>query len=994
MNSRQNGLLMVVLMTIARVAQATSYWWSGNGVNLGGSGTWDTSLQRWGTSAVGPFATVWGNVGGDEAIFTNAVGGAAGTVTLSGTIKVNALSFKTNVWTLTGGTLHLGSGSSTITIANVASNAHQTIQSTLEGTNTLTVSGAAPYGYGLFLTASNGAFTGKVVVNASRLSLAITNDYAFGAAPATYTPDAITLKNEAFLVNDGVGTVSLATNRGIFIQNDNSVIFNRNGGTFLLNSPITSNVKFLLRKGLFVINNTNNLYTGQLHVFGDSDSGVVRAGTENVFCHGNGVGNVFLTRWNGGTVTLDLNGYSQILPGLAWAGNGAATTRVIDNLAADKTVTLTLGDNNLNCGFDGYIRNTAGTLSLSKVGTGTQTLTGTNAYTGITSVNGGVLQIDQITYTNGALGMLALGGGVLNVYGAGASTNTSQAFNTMTLRAGSSGISVTNRGGHATLSLGNMWTRENSGVVVISLTPGNGGTSRLKASPTLTNGIVGGYVLIRDAAGIGFATTNVSGNVIRYAGASILDATAAAANLGATVNYVLSSNSQTLSGGNGTQTVNSVEFNAGATGATLTSSAGKTLMVASGGMLCNCTNGGYSKTQNLKITSGTGTLDVYVASTGFAQFEGEIKDNGANAVSFVKWGGGTAYMSGNYGYPTYSGDTVIHEGSLGISNTGNVIPDGQGKGNVVMYGSGILEMYGRSEVINGLSSASTASNVKNGTSTAVMLTVGNNDATASFAGNIYGSGSGALTLIKIGSGTQTLAGVNTYSGGTVLSNGIVRVSSIDNLGGANAAVTFAGGTLQISGKAFTSFGATPLTFTDAGGGLDIVEASNTFTLTNNLAAGSVFTKTGAGTLTFMGTQAGTIITDDASKIVFGSGLGFYNLGITADGILSPGGSSQIGTFAVNNTLTLSGKVLVDVTATTNDSVTVGGSITLSSGATLEIVNPALLKPGQQYTLMTAVGGAITGSLTALNLPENWKLRMVGNTVELRYAYPGTIIRLL
>jgi hypothetical protein len=195
------------------------------------------------------------------------------------------------------------------------------------------------------------------------------------------------------------------------------------------------------------------------------------------------------------------------------------------------------------------------------------------------------------------------------------------------------------------------------------------------------------------------------------------------------------------------------------------------------------------------------------------------------------------------------------------------------------------------------------------------------------------------------------------------------VSSIDNLGGANAAVTFAGGTLQISGKAFTSFGATPLTFTDAGGGLDIVEASNTFTLTNNLAAGSVFTKTGAGTLTFMGTQAGTIITDDASKIVFGSGLGFYNLGITADGILSPGGSSQIGTFAVNNTLTLSGKVLVDVTATTNDSVTVGGSITLSSGATLEIVNPALLKPGQQYTLMTAVGGAITGSLTALNLPD-------------------------
>lgn len=986
--------LMLMLMAGALGVQATQYWWAGDGVNLGGSGAWDASLARWGTSAAGPFTVAWPNGGGDEAIFTNAVGGAAGTITLSGTINVNTLSFKTNTWTLAGGTLNLGSGSATISMTNVGANAHQSIQSPLAGSGTLTVSGAAVYGFGLFLTANNSAFTGKVVANSYRHSLAITNDNALGAIPATYTPDAITLKNESFLVNDGAGTVSLATNRGIFVQNDNSLIFNRNSGTFLLNSPITGGGKFMLRKGLFVINSTNNTYTGQLHVYGEGDSCTVKAGAENVFSHGSGIGNVFITHWNGGTAVLDLNGYSQILPGLAWAGNGGATVRLVDNLASGKEVVLMIGDNNGSTSFDGCIRNTAGTLSLTKVGTGTQTLTGTNAYAGSTSVNGGTLLIDQATYTNGTLGALSLGGGTLSLYGGGASTNSSQAFGFVTLNAGVSGLTVTNRGGNATLALGNTWTHASGGVALITLTPGSGGTSTLKSSPSLTNGIVGGYVLVRDSAGTGFATTNASGNVVRYTGATTLDATAAAANLIAMTNYVISSNSQTLGGGNSTQTVNSLEFNNGAAGATLTSGSGKTLLVGSGGLLCNCAGGGYSKTQNLKITSGTGELDIYVNAAGFAQFEGEIKDNGGNVVSLVKWGGGTAYLSGNYGYPSYSGDTVINEGSLGVSNIGNVIPDGTGKGNVVMNGYGILEMYGRNETINGLSSASPLASVKNGTSTAVTLTLGNNDATASYSGVIYGTGAGALTLIKIGAGTQTLSGVSTYSGGTVLSNGVLSVSSTNNIGGANAKVTFAGGTLRITGTTFNSFGATPLTFTSTGGGLDIAEAGNNFTLTNGFTSGTVLTKTGVGMLTLTGAQAGTINTDDPSKITFGAGLGFYNLGILAGGVLSPAGSGASGTVAVANNLSLSGTYVADVASNgSSDTVTAGGNITLATGATLQIVNTSLLNRTKVYTFMTASGGMVTGSFTvAPALPDRWRLSTANGKVVLYYVHPGTLIR--
>jgi len=986
LNYIQRGLLVVCLASGALVAQAGQYWWAGDGANLGGSGTWDTSSNKWRSGSESGAFVAWPNGGSDEAVFTNAFGGTAGTVTLSGTNNASVLSFKTNAWTLSGGTLNMGSGASTITMANVPANSHQTINSTLTGSGTLTVSGQATYGFGLLLTANNSAFTGKIVVNqtGNYFGLAVTNDNALGAVPATYAADAITLKNGAFLINSAATTVSVATNRGIIFQSGGGLIYNRTSGSLVLNSPLVGSGNITCRGGTIFINATNNAYTGQFVVFADGGT-TVKPGADNVFNHGPGVSSFYVTRYNGGTSLLDLNGYSQVLPALSWAGNGAATTRVIDTLAAGKDVTLTLGDNNSNTAFDGHIRNTAGTLSLTKVGTGVQTLSGTNSYTGATSVVGGTLLIDHVVYTNGTLGALVLGGGSLSVYGGGASTNSSQIVGNPTFAAGASGITVTNRGGNATLTLGDTWTRASGGVALITLTPGNGGISTLKSSPPLTNGLIGGHVLVRDAAGTGFATTNASGNVVRYTGATTLDATAAAADLTASANYVVSA-SQSLIGSSATQTVNSLEFSGTAA---LTSAAGKTLVVGSGGMLFN--GSGTTKTQKLKVTSGTGELDVYLNAQS-AQIEAEIMDNGTTSVSFVKWGPGTLSMPvRTWGASsTYSGDTVINQGELNIPGSGeNVIPNGSGKGSVVINGSGILNLGGNNEIINGLKSASAAANIKN-TGSLSALTLGNNDATASYAGSI-GSGGAAITLIKVGGGTQTLSGVNTYSGGTILSNGVLSVSSTNNIGGANAKVIFAGGTLRINGAAFNSFGATPLTFTGAGGGLEIADAGNTVTLTNNLGSGTVLDKTGAGLLSLTGTQAGTITTDDPSKISFGTGLGFYNLGVTTNGVLSPAGSGSIGDFAVNNNFTLAGKLLVDVTASTNDTVTVGGTITLSAGATLEIVNTALLERSKKYAIMRAGGGAVSGSLPALNLPDRWKVSAVGNTVVLYYAYPGTMI---
>jgi autotransporter-associated beta strand protein len=992
MNNIQRGLTMALLALGALVAQAGQYWWAGDGVNLGGSGTWDTSSNKWRNGSESGAFTAWPNSGSDEALFTNAVGGTAGTVTLSGTISANALSFKTNAWTLTGGTLNLGSGASTITVANSTASSHQTINSTLAGSGTLTVSGKATYGFGLLLNANNSAYTGKVVVDqtGSYFGLAVTNDNALGAVAATYTPDAITLKNGTLLVNDAAVTVSLATNRGITFQSGGGLIFNRNGGgSFALNSPLAGSGNITCRGGTtFLVNSTNNTYTGQFVVYVDSANTTVKPGADNVFSHGPSVSSFYITRWNGSTALLDLNGYSQILPALSWAGNGGATTRVIDNLASGKTVTLTLGDNNGSSSFDGCIRNTAGTLSLSKVGTGTQTLTGTNAYAGATTISGGTLLAD-LGKSNGidirtnvlpSVSALVLGGGTLSVKGA----TTGASLQTMgNLSITSYGVlSITPNGGTGTtLALGNTWTRTVGGTLLADLSAAG---STLSSSPTLTNGIIGGYAFVKDGTGTGFATAS-GGNVVRYTGATTLDAVTASNTLDGTVNYAVSTNVQLAAAGT-TQTLHSVLISKADPALHIQS---KTLVVGSGGVLFTSTawssiNGWTGAT----ITSGSGDLVVNVSGSGGADLYTPLVDNGARSVGLTKTGSDTLFLdAGN----SYSGDTVINQGTIIRPQH---IPNGAGKGNLVVNANGTLDLQGANGTVNGLrNSDAVGGQVKNTYTGPATLTVGNANADGVFGGTLSDSGANTLALVKIGSGTQVLSGNNTYRGGTTLSNGVLSISGVANVGGATNRLTFAGGTLRITGTALTSLSSNEVNWATFSGGLDIANAGYTFVITNALGSGTVLAKTGAGTLSLTGPQAGTINTDDPSKVSFGAGLGFYNFGLTSGGVLSPAGSGTIGAFAVNSNLTLAGKLLVDVTASSSDTVTAGGSITLSAGATLEIVNPSLLDRSRQYEIMTAVG-PVSGTFASSNLPARWKVSVVGNKVVLYYAYPGTIIRVL
>ena len=110
--------------------------------------------------------------------------------------------------------------------------------------------------------------------------------------------------------------------------------------------------------------------------------------------------------------TLDLNANSITINGLASDATSGGLGTVTTVTAG--AVTLTVGDNNATAQFDGVIQNGAGTMSLVKIGTGTETLTGDNSYSGVTTISGGTLAFavfgdaPNSTITVGASGTLLI----------------------------------------------------------------------------------------------------------------------------------------------------------------------------------------------------------------------------------------------------------------------------------------------------------------------------------------------------------------------------------------------------------------------------------------------------------------------------------------------------------------------------------------------------------------------------------------------------------
>ena len=149
-----------------------------------------------------------------------------------------------------------------------------------------------------------------------------------------------------------------------------------------------------------------NTYAGNTTI--STANATLTLGKADQISNGAGKGDLII---NSGT--LRMAGFSETINGLI--GNGT-----VDGVSG--TPTLTVGDNNATSTFSGVIKNTAGTLALTKNGTGTLTLSGANTYNGTTTVNAGTLSMTGVSgYKTTALSVAS--GATLGITMTGNSTS-------------------------------------------------------------------------------------------------------------------------------------------------------------------------------------------------------------------------------------------------------------------------------------------------------------------------------------------------------------------------------------------------------------------------------------------------------------------------------------------------------------------------------------------------------------------------------------------
>lgn len=219
---------------------------------------------------------------------------------------------------------------------------------------------------------------------------------------------------------------------------------------------------------------------------------------------------------------------------------------------------------------------------------------------------------------------------------------------------------------------------------------------------------------------------------------------------------------------------------------------------------------------------------------------------------------------------------------------------------------------------------------------------------------------------KTDGGTLVLNGTNIYAGNTVLSGGTLSVSSDANLGLSTNALDFEGGILRVAGTAYRQT-ARPIIWGNAGGGFDIADAGNTFTVSQALDGAGGLYKTGAGTLLLTGANTysgGTTIAQGVlhgdtrslqgdiannGTLVFEQALdGTYAGVLSGNGVLAKAGAARL-------VLSADSSAYAGSTAVQAGGLEVDGSL----GGTLSVQSGSILSGvGSVGTTSIAAGGTL------------------------------------
>lgn len=417
-------------------AQGATFVWdvtTGTGGAQDGAGTWVAAGGNWFDETNSLQNQTWSNSAGNTAAF--GAGGAGGTVTVSGTVNANGMIFRAvtpTSYTFTGGTIALADGSA-ITVQDGSSSlaSRLTFNSTLSGNN-ITMQKTAG-AFALVTIGSASTLSGTFSLTSADVNGLFVQVNSLNSLPsATLTGVNVGTNSTLVLAATGNWQVPFtiagtgAGSRGALRLDVNNITLS--GGLTLAGSAlITQNI---LAVTSIISSNIGESTVGSALSFGTQggSTGTIALSGNNTFTGGlsidvtnvriDSAGALNSTAPNRVTFAntsvvknLSLNGNSITIASLvSTAGLGASTVRNASATAATLTIsstTDTLFAGTLADGSGG------GALSVIKTGAFTQSLSGTNTFTGGLTLNQGGLNLNSATALGATASTFTINGGTL-----------------------------------------------------------------------------------------------------------------------------------------------------------------------------------------------------------------------------------------------------------------------------------------------------------------------------------------------------------------------------------------------------------------------------------------------------------------------------------------------------------------------------------------------------------------------------------------------------
>lgn len=648
---------------------------------------------------------------------------------------------------------------------------------------------------------------------------------------------------------------------------------------------------------LTINSSLNTTYSGALQ----GDLGITKSGTgTQTFINSNpalaatnATGPITLLA--GGIAVGSNNALGSGVFTVAGAGTLSASGFVpvtMDNaIVLDDALTVLVG-NGRTLQLNGDI---SGDGSLATTGIGTLRLTGDNSYTGGTNL--GLSRVEVGSDTALGTGIVTrTGSGVLALADKAVGITLANDFTLSTLgllvETGNAGVAFGLSGditGTTTVSLA---AGSNGGALVLS-GDNNGHTGTIIARDVGVIGIgsstavgTGATVRFADGGTVAFAAADldIAGSVSALIGGGPVTGRIDTAGFNGSISGVIANHSATdtlalVKEGAGTLTLTSANTYTGGTtieGGSLAVGVDGALgasgvVIRDGGALAAGADG-LVITNNITI-DGRGTIDTGANTLTIA---GTIAD--APLLTFAgQWQvdqGPDWFSSPPDGPLAYTGQeaaALLFGGNAADYQISTVGVDPALVNNLAWYsiigvGSGTALAQDYSSKYLGSFYGPTSGFVPGDVNNAASAYVDDNATGAAFTNYAFtGSGAQPGTLVKAGSGTLILTGVNTYSGGTDITEGTIAVSSDTALGTGDIIFSGLGGTLQ----ALASFTTAKTITLDAGGAID----TNGFdvSLDGVISGTGGLSKVGAGLLALTGVNTYSGGTDlDAGTISIGN----------------------------------------------------------------------------------------------------------------------------